>query len=142
MKLAALAVVTHIMAPGTPFEAQVVRVVDGDSVVVEVPAWAATPFETVAVRIAGIDTPESRKPPAKCVSEVKLGKAASAFAKTLAKPGDKVTLIYRGLDKYARIDGDLTLADGRNWATVMLTGGYATAYNGKTKQSWCAKKTP
>ena len=143
--LAALALACALAAPtaaaptGQTYTATVVRVVDGDSVVVAIPAWAATPFGTISVRIAGIDTPESRKPPAKCAAEVVLGKAASAFAKGLVKPGDAVVVTYQGLDKYARVDGALTLPDGRDWAAVMLGNGMARAYDGGTKSSWCRK---
>ena len=139
MKALALAAALHAAAPGQTYPATVVRVVDGDSVVVTIPAWAATPFETISVRIAGIDTPESRKPPAKCAAEVALGKAASAFAKGLAQPGAAVVVTYRGLDKYSRIDGALKLPDGRDWATVMLGNGMARPYDGGTKSSWCRR---
>ena len=124
------------------YPATVVSVVDGDTVTVTVPAWAATPFARMKVRIAGIDTPESRKPLAKCKAEIALGKVAFAFGKTLAGPGDPVTLTYRGLDKYARIDGALTLADGRDWAAVMLSAGHAQPYAGKTKPRWCKRSAP
>ena len=143
--LAVLALACALVSParstpaGQTYQATVVRVVDGDSVIVSVPAWAATPFETISVRVAGIDTPESRKPPAKCVAEVALGKAASAYAKELVKPGAAVVVTYRRLDKYARVDGGLTLPDGRDWATVMLGNGMARPYDGGTKSSWCRK---
>jgi endonuclease YncB( thermonuclease family) len=119
------------------YPATVVRVDDGDTVVVSVPAWANTPFGQMPIRISGIDTPESSRAHAKCAHEITLGKAATIYAKTLAKPGDPVTLTYHGLDKYARIDGALTLKDGRDWAGIMLKQGFAAVYNGKTKQSWC-----
>lgn len=126
-------------ASSQTYQATVVRVVDGDSVIVSVPAWAATPFGTMSVRISGIDTPESRKPPAKCKAEVALGKAASAYAKTLVQPGAPVVLTLKGWDKYFRLDGALTLPDGRDWGSVMLVGGYAAPYDGGKKRSWCRK---
>ena len=115
----------------------VVRVVDGDSVIVAVAAWANTPFDPISVRLDGIDTPESRKPPAKCKVEVALGKAASAYANLLLKPGDAVTLVYRRLDKYARVDGDLIMPDGRSFGSVMLASGKAFPYAGGTKRRYC-----
>lgn len=125
----------------TPYQATVVRVVDGDTVLVEVPAWAATPFHRMSVRVVGIDTPERRRPPAKCAAEVKLGLAASAFAHTLVEPGAAVTIGYVGLDKYGgRIDATLTLPDGRDWGATMIAQGLARPYglNGNLhKSSWC-----
>jgi micrococcal nuclease len=117
----------------------VVSVTDGDSMRVRVPAFAATPWAVVSVRVAGIDTPEPLKSQAKCMDEVALGKAASAYAKTLAHPGDPVTIIFRGLDKYSRIDGDVLLPDGRDFGSLMLTSGNAFPYDGKTKRSYCKK---
>jgi len=139
MKALALAALLHAAAPSQTYQATVVRVVDGDSVIVSVPAWAATPFGTMSVRISGIDTPESRKPPAKCKAEVALGKTASAYAKTLVQPGAPVMLTLKGWDKYFRLDGALTLPDGRDWGSVMLAGGYAAPYDGGAKTSWCRK---
>lgn len=119
------------------YTATVVSVTDGDSLRVLVPAWRDTPFANIAIRVAGIDTPESRKPLAKCAAEIALGKAATAYAKTLLHPGDAVVLTYKSWDKYGRIDGAITLPDGRDLATVMLASGMAKTYNGGTKQKWC-----
>jgi micrococcal nuclease len=127
-------------AKAQSYTATLVRVIDGDTAVVSVPAWAATPFGMISVRIAGIDAPESRKPPAKCKAEVALGKAASAYARGLVTPGTAMLLTYRGFDKYGgRIDGALSLPDGRDWATVMLAAGMARPYAGGKKLSWCRK---
>ena len=95
------------------YPATVVKVVDGDSVIVDVPAWAETPFHRMSIRVVGIDTPEKRRPPAKCAAEVRLGLAASAYARTLALP------------------------DGRDWGALMIAGGYARPYDGGRKSSWC-----
>lgn len=117
----------------------VVSVTDGDSLRVRVPAFAATPWAVVAVRVAGIDTPEVRRPPAKCAAEVARGKAASAYAKGLVHAGDAVTIVFRGLDKYARIDGDLVLGDGRDFGGLMLASGHAVPYTGGVKSGFCAR---
>lgn len=138
----ALAKPRLLVRSGAQFPAIVVRGVDGDTLRVSVPAWAGTPFDPIDVRISGIDTPESRKPPAKCKAEVALGKAASAFAKTLVKPGDAVTLTVAGADKFFRLDGSIALPDGRDWATVMLGTGMARPYAGKTKPDWCRRPPP
>lgn len=137
----ALSSAAHAAEVASPLTAQVDHVVDGDTLVVRVPAWAGTPVEVVSVRISGIDAPEREKPPGKCRAEVVLGKAAAVFAKTLTKPGDTVTLTYRGHDKYFRIDADVGLPDGRDWATVLLSSGNARAWSGAgAKPNWCAKK--
>lgn len=113
------------------------HVVDGDTVKVKFPAWARSPFSLLSVRVAGIDTPEHVKPPAKCDAEVMLGKQALAFAKTLAQPGDKIKVRYVGMDKYFRIDAAVVLPDGRDWGKIMIAQKYARPYSGGTKGSWC-----
>ena len=129
-----------IPAAAQDYPAAIVRVTDGDTLVLSVPAWKGTPFQTIPVRIVGIDTPEKRKPPAKCVTEVKKGLAAQAFAKTLAQPGDLVILTYLKRDKFFRIDGKVKLADGRDWATAMIASGMAVPYTGSgPKKKWCQR---
>jgi endonuclease YncB( thermonuclease family) len=121
------------------YPATVVKMEDGDTVKVSIPAFQNTPFYILSVRIHGIDTPESSKAHAKCPAEITAGKVASQYAKTLVKPGDHVTVGYMGVDKYGgRILGSITLDDGRDWATTLLSKGYANPYDGKTKADWCA----
>jgi endonuclease YncB( thermonuclease family) len=120
-------------------DAVVLKVIDGDTLGVDVPAWAGTPFHEWSVRIAEIDTPEKARPPAKCRSEVALGQAASAFAKTLLKAGDRVVLVYTGHDKYFRLDGRVILPDGRDFAATMIAAGCAAPYDGGKKRSWCQR---
>lgn len=68
-------------------------------------------------RVFGINAPE--------LSTV-AGKAALAFAQTLLKPGDKVTVVSHGWDKYGgRFDGTITRADGSDFAGLMLAAGQA-----------------
>lgn len=51
---------------------------------------------------------------------------------TLVKPGDRVKLVSRGWDKYGgRIDGEVTLADGRDLARTLINGGAAAPWDGK-----------
>lgn len=59
------------------------------------------------------------------------GKAALAYLATILKVGDQVTLLSHGWDKYGgRIDGTITLADGRDLSTVMIAAGQAAPWNG------------
>lgn len=135
--LAAASLCLPASAAPRRFEAVVMSIMDGDTIKVRVPAWEGSPFSPINVRIAGIDTPESRKQSAKCPGEIALGKAATVYAKTLLHPDEPVTIAYAGLDKYARIDGDLISADGSSFAARMLSSGKAAAYDGKKKRSWC-----
>jgi endonuclease YncB( thermonuclease family) len=50
---------------------------------------------------------------------------------TLLKAGDEITLLSHGWDKYGgRIDGQITLSDGRDLVTVMIAAGQAKAWDG------------
>lgn len=119
------------------YQAVVVSVSDGDTFRAHVEGWPA-PFDPVAVRVGNLDTPESRKPPAKKLCEVELGKRASAFAKSLLHPGDKIVVIWSGSkEKYGRLLSSVTLSDGRDFATVMIAAGHARAYDGGRKVPWC-----
>lgn len=60
------------------------------------------------------------------------GKAALAFLLTIVKPGDRLTVLSIAWDKYGgRVDGRVTLADGRDLAAVMIAAGFAVAWNGQ-----------
>jgi endonuclease YncB( thermonuclease family) len=68
-------------------------------------------------RVFGINAPE--------LSTV-AGKAALAYGQTLLKPGDHVTVISHGWDKYGgRFDGEVFLADSTSYGALMLNAGQA-----------------
>lgn len=60
------------------------------------------------------------------------GKAALAYLQTVLKIGDSVTLLSEGWDKFGdRVDGTITLADGRDLVQTMVAAGYAAPWNGQ-----------
>lgn len=75
-----------------------------------------------AVRLLGCNAPELATP---------AGKAALAFLETLLKVGDPVTLVSESWDKYGgRVDGRITLSDGRDLTAVMIAAGQAAVWDG------------
>lgn len=123
------------------YQGTVVGVTDGDTLKVRVDGWPA-PFNPIAVRVYGLDTPEHVRPPAKSRCEVALGLKARAYARALVAPGQTVTVSYTvgRHDKYGRLLGQVTLPDGRDWAGTMIGAGMGRAYglDGKlTKARWC-----
>lgn len=130
-------------AESIQFHAIVQKVTDGDTVAVRLtglPHPYAAIFGTISIRVAGIDTPESRKPPAKCVTEVKRGKQATEFMRAIVKPGDKITVEYIERDKYFRLVGNVKLPDELDWAMAMIEAGHAEPYFGVgKKQNWCRR---
>jgi len=120
--------------PG-PYRAEVLRVVDGDTLKVRVAIWPGLE-SVVSVRLRGIDTPESYGP--KCDAEKALAQAATAFLAALAPAGALVTLEDVGPDKYAgRVDAVVRLADGQEVAAGLLAAGHGRPYAGGRRQGWC-----
>ena len=119
------------------YRAEVQRVVDGDTVIVSIPGWPA-PYSPVHVRLNGIDTPEGRMPPAKCIKEVRLAKIAKARLKSLLPPGAKVSVTWVGRpEKYGRLLATMTDQAGRDLISMMINDGIARPYAGGHKSDWC-----
>ncbi len=73
--------------PG-PIQAEVLRVIDGDTIEVRAKIWLDQYIET-NVRLAGLDAPEMR---GKCEREKALARKAKAQLEELVKPGSRVRL--------------------------------------------------
>lgn len=114
----------------------VLHVIDGDSFKVQTP-WVDTPIAVMDLRITGIDTPEKRRPLAKCVPEIRKAAAATDFAKAIVHPGDQIQVRLTGKDKYFRLLGKVTLPDGRDYGQTIIAQGHARPYKGGKKSSWC-----
>ncbi len=113
-----------------PVEAQVIRVIDGDTLLVEARPWPQQKVE-VYVRIRGIDTPELRS---SCASEREAGEAARLALEKLATASPTVQLNHISGDKYfGRVVADVTLADGQRPAEHLLLAGLAISYDGGRK---------
>ncbi|WP_421725879.1 thermonuclease family protein [Bauldia sp.] len=116
-----------------PVAAKVMKVVDGDTVTVEAAIWIGQRL-TVNARIRGIDAPEIR---GKCDVEKRLAEDARHHLEILAAT-EPVWLSRIADDKYAgRVVADVTLADGTDIGTEMIAAGYARAYDGGSRRSWC-----
>lgn len=138
--LSLLALATPAIAQKTPtgvtYDATIVRVSDGDTVVVEA-KWIPAPMKPqIAVRIFGVDTPEKGFR-AQCPAEDAKGLAASAFTKDLVAKATKIQYTLYDWDKFGgRVLGDLIL-NGKSLREQLITNGYARPYFGDAKQSWC-----
>ena len=117
------------------YQWEVVRVIDGDTIVVRAPWLLPELGDTISIRAAGIDTPE-RGNFAKCEYEQQLAQQASNLTKSLIQPGSVVTVEIRGRDKYFRVLGDIQIG-ANNLAQILITAKLAVPYHGQTKQSWC-----
>ena len=121
---------------GVTYDAQIVRVNDGDTIVISAPFLPAPLKPELAVRVFGVDTPEKGHR-AQCPSEAQRGEAASAFTKNAVKSTKKHQVILYSWDKFGgRVLGDIVL-DGVSLRAELIRNGFAREYYGDAKQSWC-----
>ena len=125
---------------GVTYDAQIIRVTDGDTVVIAAPFLPKPLKPELAVRVFGVDTPEKGHR-AQCPQEAQRGEAASAFTKnaiaTAAAQGGKFQATLYGWDKFGgRVLGDI-LVNGQSLRAALIANGFAREYYGDAKQSWC-----
>ena len=128
------------------YKAHVVKVVDGDTVDVDIDLGFGIVMKDERVRIMGIDTPESRRSDK---VEKLFGKAASARVKELLDDDIilKTQIARNGEDmkgKYGRILGDFIVErfeDGRQemLTDILVEEGHAVAYFGGSKEEIAMK---
>jgi len=121
---------------GVTYDTQILRVSDGDTIVISARFLPAPLKPELAVRIFGVDTPEKGHR-AQCPSEAQRGEAASAWTRQLVASGTKFQVTLYRWDKFGgRVLGDI-LVDGRSVRQGLIAAGLAREYYGEAKQSWC-----
>jgi len=121
---------------GVTYDAQIIRVTDGDTVVIAAPFLPAPLKPELAVRVYGVDTPEKGFR-GQCDSEKQRGEAASVFTKGLINASQQRQVILYGWDKFGgRVLGDIIL-NGQSLRAQLIANGFAREYYGDAKQSWC-----
>lgn len=116
-----------------PVAAEVVRVVDGDTLAVRARIWLDQQVE-ILVRLDGIDAPELR---GACADERRRAGAARAGLERLVQDGD-VSLLAVRHDKYGgRVRATVLDADGRDLAQALIAADLVRPYAGGARQSWC-----
>ena len=116
------------------YRAKVVRVIDGDTVDVDIDLGFGIWQKNERVRIMGIDTPESRT---RDKIEKKFGLAAKAKLKTLLGKTTvlQTTISKKGVDmkgKFGRVLGDFIQND-KSVAKILCETGHAVEYFGGAK---------
>jgi micrococcal nuclease len=113
---------------------KVLKVVDGDTIDVDIDLGFNVSY-TQRVRLAGIDTPESRT---KDLKEKALGLESKDYLSKQLK--DALTVVIKtekpdSTEKYGRILGWLYINEStKSLNELMIEQGYAWTYNGETKQ--------
>lgn len=113
------------------YRCKILRIVDGDTVDVDIDLGFGVWMHKERVRIAGIDTPESRT---KDLVEKQFGLASKQFVKDLMPIGSQ-QIIKTQKDKtgkFGRILGDFII-DGVLLSQLMIEKHHAVEYNGENK---------
>jgi endonuclease YncB( thermonuclease family) len=134
--LPALAFAQKKEPQGVVYDAEILRVNDGDSIVISAPFLPPPLKPELIVRIYGVDTPEKGHR-AKCALEDRKGTAATAFTKNAIANGQHHQVVLYAWDKFGgRVLGDI-LVDGVSLRAALIRNRLAREYYGEAKQSWC-----
>ena len=118
------------------YDAQVIRVIDGDTIVIAAPFLPAPLKPELAVRIFGVDTPEKGHR-AQCPQEDQRAQMASKWTTQLIQQGGKIQVTLYGWDKFGgRVLGDI-IVNGQSVRQGLIANGLGREYYGDAKQSWC-----
>ena len=113
------------------YKCKVVRVVDGDTVDVDIDLGFGVWLRKQRIRMYGIDTPESRTSDAE---EKIYGKAASAFLTKWTNSNDLTLKTFKdGKGKYGRILGELWYGGEHNINQLLVDNHHAVRYHGQSK---------
>jgi micrococcal nuclease len=104
------------------YRAIVVRVIDGDTAILDVDLGFYTTVR-MSCRLVGINCREHDQPG---------GKEATAYTASLLPIGTEVVVTSVIPDKFAgRFDGHIELPDGRDVADVLVRAGFAAQWDGR-----------
>lgn len=124
------------IAQADVYDVKILRIIDGDTIVVEAPFLPSPLKPELAIRVYGVDTPE-KSWRGKCEYERDLGEMASMYTETLIENTTKHEIDLIKWDKFGgRVLGDVIL-DGQSLRQALIDNGYAREYFGEKKESWC-----
>jgi micrococcal nuclease len=121
------------------YKINIVKVVDGDTVDVDIDLGFSTVLKKQRVRLMGIDTPESRT---RDLVEKKFGKASKKHLKSLLESAESLSLISHDKGKFGRILGTIIAhhTEGHpvfeteiNINDQMIEDNHAVKYTGESK---------
>ena len=122
------------------YKVNVTRVVDGDTVDVDIDLGFGMIYKKQRVRMKGIDTPESRT---RDLEEKYFGKLSKAFLKKSLEEADSIELLSYDKGKFGRILGTLYAIHNEGHPqyevsidvnNLMIEENYAVLYDGQSKE--------
>ena len=118
---------------GSVSVSRVIRIIDGDTFVVDIDQLPDLIGKDISVRVNGIDTPELR---GKCDREKDLAVKAKERVDALLKTADTIVLENLSRGSFFRIVADVII-DGVDLGELILNEGLATPYRPDSESSWC-----
>ena len=113
------------------YPCKIVRVVDGDTVDVDIDLGFSHWIHNERIRLYGVDTPECRTRDAE---EKTAGLVAKKFVEDALHVGGTYTLTTREKGKFGRYLGVIMLSDRTSINAALVTEHLAVAYFGQSKQ--------
>jgi endonuclease YncB( thermonuclease family) len=123
--------------PG-PVMAEIVRVIDGDTFVVDAHVWPGHRVR-VSVRLRGIDAPEIRT---RCAAEKEAGLKARDALERMIGSGPVAISNIGGGKFYGRVLADARTQHGEDIGLRLLEMGLARPYDGGRREQYCASNKP
>lgn len=121
---------------GVTHDVRVLRITDGDTIVIAAPYLPRPLKPELAVRIWGVDTPEKGYR-AQCSQEAQAAERATAWTRKTIGAGRQLQVVLYDWDKFGgRVLGDI-IVDGQSVRQGLIKNGHAREYYGDKKQSWC-----
>ena len=112
------------------YRCKIVRVIDGDSILVDIDLGFGLWIHGESIRLFGVDCPECRSRDPK---EKAAGLAAKDFVKGLLHDGGTYTLTTKEKGKFGRYLGVIKLEDGTSINGELVKENLAVAYHGQNK---------
>jgi len=113
------------------YPCKIVRVVDGDTVDVDIDLGFSHWIHNERIRLYGVDTPECRTRDAE---EKAAGLLAKKFVEDALHVGGTYTLTTKEKGKFGRYLGVIMLSDRTSINAVLVTEHLAVPYHGQSKQ--------
>ena len=113
------------------YRCKVIKIIDGDTIDVDIDLGFGIWLRNERVRLYGIDTPESRT---RDEEEKKYGKAAAAYLEKWVKSGGVTIRTHKDeKGKFGRILGEVWCFE-TNVNAKMIEEGHAVEYHGQSKE--------
>jgi micrococcal nuclease len=114
------------------YNCKIVRVIDGDSIILDIDLGFSHWIHNERIRLYGIDTPECRTRDAE---EKAAGLLAKEFVEDALHVGGTYTLTTREKGKFGRYLGVIMLSDKTSINAALVSEHLAVPYYGQSKQA-------